>query len=115
MSKTKIKTKVFALLASAAIITTGAASAAAAEHAAGCSSTLVRVICGAYYNREYAGTHVLYQTPNGDVTCTRYLVLKKHDVVCSNSSCNALLSSGQIRPCIMQHSSCTDQTGLCQN
>ena len=86
----------------------------AADHISGCDSEKERVVCGAFVDRPSAGSHVLYVTHNGNVTCVKRYEIHLHNVYCGSDKCNALLISNQARTCAELHSVCPDRTGMCQ-
>lgn len=88
----------------------------AAGHKEGCSAQTTLVVCtNIRVTGNFEGYHTLYITANGtSVTCQKDSEMYMHDIYCSNPYCNVLLKQNSARKCVVHHSVCPDETGLCQ-
>ena len=84
----------------------------AATHSAGCTATNKIVYCGAWVANAGAGTHVLYTTANGNVTCSMTNEMHLHTIKCSG--CSVTLENNVSRVCRVRHTYCPTKEGVCQ-
>lgn len=87
----------------------------AATHKEGCNATLKAVVCGSLVGNVSEGSHMVYSSATGGyVTCNKTAEKHFHVIRCANSSCGAIYQTNVVRTCIIKHTQCTVQTGLCQ-
>lgn len=91
---------------------TGTKEVLAITHIGSCGATLKKVTCGIFVGNA-AGSHVVYTTSNGTkVWCST--TAEKHNHVVSCANCGAVYSPASTRTCMVRHTYCPAETGVCQ-